>query len=301
MIPSDKKAPAEQVNLIKDTTEFSDLLWALQKHLEVDKLLSSYSNYILEQLPLESLLFNHHERQLTVYGRPHYATGPLIKRSMYADNDYLGDLFYHFNGELTDVQQAWLGACEHMLQYPLRNAVAYYDLRSQAVRDHLTNLGNRVLLEEVLEQLLYVQERADIQHAVILLDLDNFKAVNDEHGHQRGDAVLTEFAAILRQQLRNCDRLFRYGGDEFLIIVANPDEITLQRIFRRLQLAISDDNLLSSHQVSCSAGAVLVKPAHTMASLLDEVDASLYQAKQNGRNQMVAPAFRPFSQLGQRQ
>ncbi|MGX5913714.1 GGDEF domain-containing protein [Aliidiomarina sp. Khilg15.8] len=301
MTPSDKPTPADQVNLVNDTTQLNELLWALQKHLEVDKLLSCYSHYIQAQLPLESLLFNHHERQLTVYGRPHYATGPLSKRSMYADNDYLGDLFYHFAGELTEAQQAWLEACEHMLQYPLRNAVAYYDLRSQAVRDHLTDLGNRVLLEEVLEQLLCVQERADIQHAVMLLDLDNFKTVNDEHGHQRGDAVLMEFAAILRQQLRNCDRLFRYGGDEFLIIVANPDEITLQRIFRRLQLAINDNNLLSSHQVSCSAGAVLVKPAHTMTSLLDEADTSLYQAKQSGRNQMIAPAFRPFSQLGHRQ
>lgn len=301
MIPSDKQAPDDEVNLVNDTTQLNELLWLLQKHLEIDKLLSSYSRYIQAHLPLESLLFSHHERQLTVFGRPHYATGPLTKQSMFADNHYLGDLFYHFTGDLSDSQQAWLAACEQMLQYPLRNAIAYYDLRSQAVRDHLTDLGNRVLLEEVLEQLLCVQERADIQHAVMLLDLDNFKRVNDEHGHQRGDAVLTEFAAILRQQLRNCDRLFRYGGDEFLIIVANPDEITLQRIFRRLQLAITDSNLLSTHQISCSAGAVLVKPAHTKSSLLEEVDNSLYQAKQNGRNQMVAPAFRPFSQLGHRQ
>lgn len=296
MIPSDKQTSAAP--LAETTPQPDELLWSLQQYLEVDKLLSTYSRYIQAHLPLESLLFNHHERQLTIFGRPHYATGPLTKRSVYADNNYLGDLFYHFNGELNEAQQSWLEACEHLLQYPLRNAIAYYELRSQAVRDHLTNLGNRVLLEEVLEQLLSVQERTDIQHAVMLLDLDNFKAVNDKYGHQRGDAVLTEFAAILRQQLRNCDRLFRYGGDEFLIIVANPDEITLQRIFRRLQLAISDDNLLSSHNVSCSAGAVLIKPAHTAVSLFEEVDASLYQAKQNGRDQMVAPAFRPFSHLG---
>lgn len=298
MIPPDINASAESVTLVDSRTQPEDLLWSLQQHLEVDRLLNTYSHYIRAQLPLESLLFNHHERQLSVFGRPHYATGPLTKRSVYADNDYLGDLFYHFSADLSEVQLNWLEAFERLLQYPLRNAIAYFELRNQAVRDHLTNLGNRVLLEEVLEQLLSVQERADIQHAVMLLDLDNFKAVNDEHGHKRGDAVLTEFAAILRQQLRNCDRLFRYGGDEFLIIVANPDDITLQRIFRRLQLAINDDNLLSSHQITCSAGAVLVKPAHTAASLLEEVDASLYQAKQDGRDQMVAPAFGPFSQLG---
>ncbi|RUO28815.1 GGDEF domain-containing protein [Aliidiomarina sedimenti] len=274
------------------------LLQQLQKSLELESILNSYYTFIQSELDLLSLSYQHQDIQSVLMRHVAGLEAPCKVHQLRLNGNFLGELHYYFSTSPSKQQLSWLKHCEVNLLYPLHNALQFRRLRFQAVRDHLTNLGNRVLLDEVLQQLLTEHERHNQRHALVLLDLDNFKAVNDIHGHQCGDHVLAEFAAILQQQLRGSDRLFRYGGDEFLVIVDSPDEITLQRIFRRLQLSIDSHPLLREHAITCSAGAVFVKPSHDAESLLEDADKSLYCAKRNGRNQLVTPATLALTQFG---
>lgn len=284
---------------ISGHTDTECLLKALQTSLEVESVLQAFTHFVQAKLPLATLEFDNENLHYSLLHGPEPVDQCVsTARQLELNNNSLGTLVYHFSSSLTAPQTVWLDEAEACLLYPLYNALQFRVLRHQAVRDHLTNLGNRVLLEEVLEQLLTEQERNHKPHAVMLLDLDNFKAVNDSHGHGCGDQVLAEFAAILRQQLRGSDRLFRYGGDEFLIVVNGPDENTLHRIFRRLQLCVDAHSLLRKHHITCSGGAVFIKPAHDAKSLLEDADKALYHAKRNGRDQLITPGTLSFTQLG---
>lgn len=291
----DKKSGGQRP-VLSSLPSNDSLLRELQTSLDVNKVLSIYAQFIGRHLPLKALSFTHHEESFSGLNQNPDEQHNSATSILYVEQQYLGELTYTTQGSLNKGQKSWVKSCEQQLLYPLRNALQYHQVCNQAVRDQLTNLGNRVLLEEVLTQLLNVQERNDLQYAVMLIDLDNFQEFNQHHGHHQGDRVLTEFSHLLREQLRSCDQLFRFGADEFLILVANPDESALQRIFRRLQLAISDNCQLNSRHISCCAGAVMVKPAHTADTLLEDVHLALLQAKNKGPNHLEAPLS--FSQAG---
>lgn len=294
--PTDNKTANRQRPALSSLAANDSLLRELQTSLDINKLLVIFAQFIGRNLSLKALSFCHHEEVFPVLGQIPNLEHERCTSTLYVEHQYLGELTYTTQGRLNNSQKNWIKNCEQELLYPLRNALQHHEACNKAVRDQLTNLGNRVLLEEVLTQLLNVQERSDLQYAVMLIDLDNFQQLNQSQGHRQGDRVLTEFAHLLREQLRSCDQLFRFGGDEFLIIVANPDESALQRIFRRLQLAISDNCSLNSQNISCCAGAVMVKPAHTADSLLDDANQALLHAKSKGSNHLEAPVS--LSQAG---
>ncbi|RUO26072.1 hypothetical protein CWE09_04920 [Aliidiomarina minuta] len=295
-VPTGNKAANEQKPLVSSLPASEQLLKELQTSLNINKVLTIFAQFISRHLPLKALSFCHHQENFPILNQVSGHEHETSLSTLYVEQQYLGELTYTTQGRLNSSQKNWMKSCEQQLLYPLRNALLHHEVCNQAVRDQLTNLGNRVLLEEVLAQLLNVQERSDLQYAVMLIDLDNFQQFNQNHGHTQGDKVLIEFAHLLREQLRSCDQLFRFGGDEFLIIVANPDESALQLIFRRLQLAISDNCPLNSQNISCCAGAVMVKPAHTADSLLEDARQALLLAKNKGPNYLEAPLS--FSQTG---
>ncbi len=154
--------------------------------------------------------------------------------------------------------------------------------------DALTNLPNRVLLADRLQQALSHAQRRGTLMAVVFLDLDRFKDVNDAHGHATGDQLLVALAQRLRDSLRDGDTLARVGGDEFVAVLADiPDVCECERVLERLLAAASQpvglaDRLL---QVSASLGAALYPQDGTEAdTLLRHADQAMYQAKQAGKN-----------------
>lgn len=136
--------------------------------------------------------------------------------------------------------------------------------------DPLTRLGNRVAADEALERL----EPGD---AVVLVDVDHFKNVNDTFGHASGDAILRQVASFLRVQLRSTDVLCRFGGDELLLVLrANPDaELAARAIFERWRA--------QQPPVSLSAGLAVCAPGEPGAEVLRRADDALYDAKKSGR------------------
>jgi len=157
-------------------------------------------------------------------------------------------------------------------------------VRHEAVHDPLTGLPNRVLLLERLGQSLQV---AGARLAVILLDIDNFKLINDSLGHAAGDELLMQVAPRLRGALRPGDEIGRFGGDEFVVIVrGTADERGAAAIAARIVAAFESPFKLSAreHFAKVSVGVALVDPARsTPVSLLRDADAALYEAKNRGR------------------
>ena len=160
-----------------------------------------------------------------------------------------------------------------------------HDLVHAALHDSLTNLPNRRLLHDRLTTALARAARSHETVAVIFLDLDGFKAVNDTHGHQTGDALLVAIAGHLAGGLRSCDTVARLGGDEFVLVCSDLDgEDSLAALTERVQQAVRQPIIVRGQAtaVSASLGVAVAGPwARTPAALLRLADVAMYHAKRN--------------------
>ena len=159
-------------------------------------------------------------------------------------------------------------------------------LRENALFDALTGLPNRRLFLSRLEQAVALWERTQLAFAVIFLDLDGFKAINDSLGHQMGDRVLKEVGARIKRELRGVDTGARFGGDEFAILVADAEHDGALGVARRVQSALAEVIRLDDHRfaIGASFGVATSEVGYTCAEdVLRDADTAMYQAKQNDR------------------
>ncbi len=162
------------------------------------------------------------------------------------------------------------------------------DLTHQALHDSLTGLPNRVLLTDRLTHALTATRRRGAQLAVIFLDLDNIKTVNDTIGHRAGDELLTHAGARIADAIRQSDTLARFGGDEFVIICEDASSYESGQIAERVRKAISQPYRIGQHDlhITASMGIALADDTATPESLLGDADAAMYVAKRLGRNRV---------------
>lgn len=165
-------------------------------------------------------------------------------------------------------------------------------LKQVAYRDSLTGLPNRHLLLDRIEQAMAFSERNHKRFAVCFMDLDGFKAVNDNHGHEAGDQVLREVGHRVQLCLRNNDTVARLGGDEFVILLTEiNDDTAFEEVLTRVQSAIQQPMLVAEDvtvQISSSIG-VTVYPSDDSAPsvLLEHADQAMYLAKRSGKNRWI--------------
>ena len=180
-------------------------------------------------------------------------------------------------------------------QVAQRLDVALREQERLAVTDGLTGLYNRRFFEEVLRLETERSTRDNGRLALVVVDLDHFKLVNDTHGHQSGDSVLVEVAARLRRALRGSDVLARYGGEEFVMILPGADSETALEIAERCRRALSTDTirLHSGSRITVTGSFGLACFADGMSdvdSLIRNADRALYVAKGAGRDRVVTEA-----------
>ena len=168
-------------------------------------------------------------------------------------------------------------------------------LRNQALRDPLTGLYNRRYMEDCLQRFVRLADRENREVSVVMIDLDHFKKLNDEHGHAFGDAVLRDTAMAIVGGLRETDIVCRYGGEELVVIL--PD-CNLDRAESKAEaLRARVEALSQTHGAAISASFGVAAVPYTSSGVMDllaAADGALYRAKQNGRNQVMSAPTRPF-------
>lgn len=158
-------------------------------------------------------------------------------------------------------------------------------------RDPLTRLFNRRYLPTIVKHESTLGMTHGILYGILLIDIDHFKSINDRHGHEGGDSVLRAFAEILTQTIRASDFAFRYGGEEFLILLGDVDETRLRQIAEKVRAAVSghefrlDDG--AAVAVTTSIGAALYDGRSDYEQIVKWADQALYKAKGTGRNRCV--------------
>lgn len=159
-------------------------------------------------------------------------------------------------------------------------------LKELVTKDYLTGLYNRSKLDNSLKYLIKRSKRYGNIFGVIMIDIDYFKLVNDEHGHQVGDKVLIEFAKVLTDIFRETDIVGRWGGEEFLIIVEDADKVGIRNLAHKIRATIETHDFPVVKQKTASIGTTTYKKDEKFDELIDRVDKALYKAKNNGRNQV---------------
>jgi diguanylate cyclase (GGDEF)-like protein len=195
------------------------------------------------------------------------------------------NLYIEPETEISDEMLKLLSSIASQMGVAINNARLYEETKTFSLQDSLTGLANRRFMEIQLDKSLEMAKRYQEALSVIMLDIDFFKDYNDAHGHLEGDKLLIRLAEILRREVRKADYVFRYGGEEFLIILPETDPGMARDAAERLRKAVEDDG----EGVTISLGiASLGVSLGEKRQLLDAADNALYRAKQNGRNRVEA-------------
>ena len=227
----------------------------------------------------------------------HFGNEALLEIPMIARGEIVGLLQLFADGDeaeerLESIEELGSALADGM-SLALANMALREKLRNQALRDPLTGLYNRRYMEDSLQRFVRLAERENREVSVVMVDLDHFKKLNDEHGHAFGDQVLRDSAHALVSSLRETDIVCRYGGEELVVILpdcnieraADKAELLRQRI----------EALRETHKAEISASFGVASIPHTsggVGDLLAAADAALYKAKQGGRNQVQKAPMR---------
>jgi len=160
---------------------------------------------------------------------------------------------------------------------------------AKALVDSLTNVLNRNAYNLKIGQLVHEFKRYKEKWALLVLDIDHFKKFNDTYGHKTGDKVLKSVAATVSNSIRVSDHIFRYGGEEFVVILSRINKETTKKLSEKIRREVEKDYYVDGDnklKVTMSIGAAIITPEDTETTLFERADKALYQAKQNGRNQI---------------
>lgn len=160
-------------------------------------------------------------------------------------------------------------------------------LTELAITDQLTGIANRRHFVSALEVERERANRHRNELSVILFDIDHFKQINDEHGHDVGDAVLVEVASRIRAQIRKVDVFARYGGEEFVVLAASTTAADASKLAEKFRHLLANTHFERVGQVTASFGVSQYQPGEELHRLLKRADEALYHAKSKGRNLVV--------------
>ncbi|UCJ15714.1 GGDEF domain-containing protein [Pseudomonas sp. MM211] len=260
----------------------------LQTSLDAERILGMFFRELQHLVPVDALGYQHLSSDLRLdMGQQanHSATYRLSHES-----EYLGELTFRRRQRFSDQELAQLESLLACLLFPLRNALLYRVAIQSALRDPLTNTGNRVAMDQVLGREIELARRNGQPMSLLMLDIDHFKRINDEHGHSAGDEVLKAVAATLKDQLRNIDMVFRYGGEEFLVLLSGTPREGAALVGERLRESVLGLQCVAQGkpiELSVSLGCATLEAGEPLENLLNRADKALYSAKRNGRNCMA--------------
>ncbi|GIZ11963.1 GGDEF domain-containing protein [Pseudomonas sp. NCCP-436] len=274
-----------QVNSLAELRHLLGL--QLQTSLEVERILTLFFTGVQRLVPLDALAYLHpvQDVRLELGERASHSASYRLSH----EGEYLGELIFRRQKRFSEQELAQLESLLASLLYPLRNALLYRSALQSALRDPLTNAGNRIAMDQALQREVDLARRNLHPLSLLMVDIDHFKSINDSYGHAMGDEVLKAIAQTLKSQLRNIDMVFRYGGEEFLILLSGTSREGAALVGERLRMAAMQmqDKHPELPEVSISLGCASLLPGESADSLLRRADMALYVAKREGRNRLT--------------
>lgn len=201
----------------------------------------------------------------------------------------MGALLFRRRNKFSEDETVALEKLLCCLLYPLRNALMYRDALALAQKDSLTGICNRAALDESLHTEISLAGRHHTPLSIIVFDIDHFKSINDRYGHSLGDNAIKAVVKCAQQCARSTDMLFRYGGEEFVMILRNTTlngaRLLAERIRRKVE-KLECQGKRKPISMTVSAGVAALEIGETGLSLFERCDAALYAAKKSGRNRV---------------
>ena len=257
----------------------------LHRQLDPRKLLELFLEELRLTLPVEGLCYSPPDSaECFVAGR---GTSRTLRSRLHLDGEYLGQI----EAQVRDELHSPLAALLAPLAAPLGNALQHHRLKLMARKDPLTGLGNRMALDAALATEVARAQRFGQPFALLIADIDHFKRINDSLGHSAGDQVIRAVATQARDCLRPYDQAFRFGGEEFVVILSQTSLAKGMQIAERIRKRIAQRCSLdaaTTGKITVSIGAAEIREAETVDGLFDRADRALYRAKSEGRNRSIA-------------
>jgi diguanylate cyclase (GGDEF)-like protein len=257
----------------------------LQTTLEVDQILKLFFQEARKLVPCDSIAYCHRPQSIEI------TEGKQARHSgsyrLTIGEQWLGELTFTRKKKFTEAETMLIEHLICSLVYPLRNALMYKQAVEAALKDPLTGVNNRVAMDATLQREVELAHRYGTPLSLIAMDIDHFKRVNDTYGHAIGDCALKTVANAAVASIRGTDILFRYGGEEFVVLLSNTSEegalCLAERIRQKVQSAkyICNEAMIAS---TVSLGVAFLSARENPPSLLSRADQALYQAKAAGRN-----------------
>ena len=265
----------------------SRLALKLQQSLEIEPLLRTFCEETRLLVPCDSVIYGNDNQSLNFsFGKPqsHHC-----KYSLDLQGEKLGEIVCSRNKPFSIRETNLIERLLSLLIYPLRNALLYHNALTQALRDPLTEICNRAAFNEAIDKEYSSYRRHQSDFSLMIIDIDHFKAVNDTYGHIAGDKVLKLVAKLIRTSIRRSDEVFRYGGEEFVVILSNTKQGGAKFIAERVRREIEKLTVKLSQdiKVTASIGIASSELMQDVTETLEFADKALYQAKDQGRNQVV--------------
>lgn len=270
----------------------------LQTSLDYQALLTIFRREIEAVVLIDGLHFENAENKIDFcigHQGPHSSSYQLK-----AQSEKLGDITFYRNTRFREHELANLEALMGTLVYPLRNAMRYREALDQAFKDPLTGAGNRIALDDNLSREMELAKRHKYDLSLLMLDLDHFKAINDRYGHLVGDDVLKVVVKTIQKCIRQTDICFRYGGEEFVVLLNNANIGNARLIAERIRMDIAELCIETEQgllQATVSSGLALLDENDSLNDLLKRADEALYKAKNTGRNKVIVAEQLESSEL----
>lgn len=277
--------------LVRHSDDLADRLLrmtqSLQTTLEIPALLELFYLQSDANVPVDGMDYVNEQLNLE------YRTGTRSRHTCHynlklGDID-LGGLTFRRRGKFSEAETVVLEKLLCCLLYPLRNALLYRDALALAQKDSLTGICNRAALDDALETEVSLAGRHRTPLSIVVFDIDHFKSINDRYGHSMGDQAIKTVVKCAQSCARSTDMLFRYGGEEFVMLLRNTSldgaRLLAERIRRKVE-KLECQGKRKPITMTISAGVAALEAGEKAHSLFERADQSLYAAKHGGRNKV---------------
>ncbi|MEE8380172.1 MAG: GGDEF domain-containing protein [Gammaproteobacteria bacterium] len=277
----------------KNTPDASRLLHlsnSLQSSLAIEDILSRFSDEIKEYVPHDFLGYSPNESTQKMdfdFWLGKKGRCKLNQQLTFSSDKSLGSLVISRKRKFSDVEAREFEHLTSTLIYPLRNAILYRDAVYAAHKDALTGIGNRAALDEALGREVDLAHRHDRSLGMIIIDIDHFKSINDTYGHATGDCLLKALSSSAEETIRLSDQIFRFGGEEFVVLLPETALGGVKRLAERIRRNIEAMKTQcegASIKMTASFGVATLNRSEDEEGFFNRADKALYQAKHDGRN-----------------